>query len=133
MQAPCVRHAAMLIEQAAYEGNGGVGLIVPDELFPPRPQRVGWSYAYRDELQASPRLAEMLRDHGVNHVCEAAGLTALERDAVLLRAGGLSWGDITERFATSGAYADRGSVRKYAIRGRSKLLALTHAAIGRGE
>jgi hypothetical protein len=77
---------------------------------------------YDAELRDSPRLAEMLAEHGVNHICEAAGLTASERDAVLLRAAGFSWGEVADRFTKSGQPISRGSAQVHARRGKTKLV-----------
>jgi predicted DNA-binding protein (UPF0251 family) len=85
----------MIIEQAAYEHDGGVGLIVPDELFPPRPQRVGWRYAYRAELAANPRLAAILNgNRGAEGVYDAVGLTPAQREAFELCGMGIGQHEI---------------------------------------
>jgi hypothetical protein len=86
---------------------------------------------YAAELLGTPHLAEMLRNHGVDHICEAAGLTANERDAVLLRAAGKSYGEIAQAFTDAGTPIGRGSAQVYAHRGQEKLV-YTYTAINGG-
>jgi hypothetical protein len=96
--------------------KGGPCLVVPDRHEPP-------VYAYQDELQSHPKLKAAMDNYGVNHVCEAAGVTASERDALLLRAAGRSWGEIAQAFMdVSFGRISRGAVQSYANRGRAKLI-----------
>ncbi len=82
----------MMIEQAAYEGEGGVGLIVPDELFPRRPQRTGWRLKYTVELDAHPHLLAILNgNRGIEGVYDAAGLTDTQREAIELIGAGFGY------------------------------------------
>jgi len=110
----------MMIEQAAYEHDGGVGLIVPDELFPPRPQRVGWRYSYRAELAANPRLMAILNgNRKAEGVYDAVGLTPAQREAFELRGMGLGVREIgrTLRIGPRAAWERiDGAKRKFAER-----------------
>lgn len=104
-------------ESSRVEWNqkGGPCLVVPDRHEPP-------VYAYQDELQRHSRLKAAMDAYGVNHVCEGAGLTASERDAVLLRGAGKSWGEIAQAFMDmSFGSISRGAVQSYANRGKAKL------------
>ena len=86
-----------------------------------RERRPSWRRDYATELEANPKLSKALDEFGVFHICEAAGLTANERDATLLRASGLSWGAIQQAFIDEKSLVTRGAVQSYGTRGREKL------------